>query len=851
MPRRLLLWMLVCIPFSLPGQIPRFPLYTGFSSLSTSPRPAIFFDVNGEQAAVLGQEAGGVEIWIFPFQIVTGFQWLYRIGDMPQPEPLIPYMSRFETRPEYTTRTYSHPLFRLKEHFFVPVQLPAVVILLDIQAYQPLELYASFMASLQPMWPAGLGGQYAFWDDRLQAYILSESRRKYNAIIGASGARKRSPPLAHALPQRPNLFSLDIHPDSLRNRFLPVVFTADFRQRDQAIRLYQQLLASIPAEFQRRSHDVKSFLTGTLNLKGTEFDGALLWNKLALRRGLVCNPDLGCGLVAGYGPSGASRRPGFAWFFGGDAFINSLAMLPAGDHKTVRQAFKFLQTYQRADGKMMHELSQAAGLIDWFGEYPYGYIHGDTTPFYLTALHEYFLWTNDTAFVRESWPSVEKAYRWCRSTDSDGDGLMENTLAGLGASELGSLLEASGVDIFLAAIGVQAWKSTARLAKLVGRPDLAAEAQRWFERGKQHLESRFWNADSQWYNFSITRSGKKNPELTAWSAFPIIFDLLPAAHARQALTHIASSKIATDWGSRMLSRSSAAYDPLAYNNGAVWPFLSGYAIWALFRQHHEVAGLQALRNLARWVETDALGTMPEVVSGEFFRPLDSSVPHQLFSSFGFVAGLLRGWLGLEVHAPRRLLRLTPHFTPETAAFQLENLIIGGDTLSLELEQTSERFVCTVLRKPRRPINIELNPAFGPFAHLRRLVAPRKLPVDRRSTLSDTHFAVRFATNEVHRVELQVDDPFRIWPAGDPAEFGEPMRQLKVLNIQKVNSHALDIQVEGPAGMQKRALRFNATRPFRVNHATVDSTTGTLVVEFTPGSGYIKKTITIDLLPERR
>jgi len=35
--------------------------------------------------------------------------------------------------------------------------------------------------------------------------------------------------------------------------------------------------------------------------------------------GLVTNPSLGTGLIAGYRTSGGGQRPGFAWFFGRDA----------------------------------------------------------------------------------------------------------------------------------------------------------------------------------------------------------------------------------------------------------------------------------------------------------------------------------------------------------------------------------------------------------------------------------------------------------------------------------------------------------------------------------------------------
>jgi len=58
-----------------------------------------------------------------------------------------------------------------------------------------------------------------------------------------------------------------------------------------------------------------------------------------------------------------------------------------------------------------------------------------------------------------------------------------------------------------------------------------------------------------------------------------------------------------------------------------------------------------------------------VVSGEYFRPLDTSVPHQLFSSFGYAIGLIRGLLGLEPRSPvgqlagLPVLRFAPNFPP--------------------------------------------------------------------------------------------------------------------------------------------------------------------------------------------
>ncbi|MDZ7345104.1 MAG: hypothetical protein ONA90_11395, partial [candidate division KSB1 bacterium] len=213
--------------------------------------------------------------------------------------------------------------------------------------------------------------------------------------------------------------------------------------------------------------------------------------------------------------------------------------------------------------------------------------------------------------------------------------------------------------------------------------------------GLAALEKKFWNAEQKIYNFSITQQGNPNPEVTAWAAFPMTLRQLDSRHTQTMLQRLASAEISTDWGSRMLSSQSGAYDPLAYNNGAVWPFLTGYNLWALFNYGHRTAGLQMLHNLAQWTFTDARGYMPEVVSGEYFRPLDTSVPHQLFSSFGLAIGVLRGLLGLEpseftaatpnLAEPGRI-RFAPQFPPSWREVRMKNIRLGESRFDLHYQR---------------------------------------------------------------------------------------------------------------------------------------------------------------------
>src|SRR5439155_1434052 len=85
-------------------------------------------------------------------------------------------------------------------------------------------------------------------------------------------------------------------------------------------------------------------------------------------------------LLAGFRTSGESERPGFAWLFGRDALWTALALDAEGDVAATRTALDFLKKYQRADGKIPHEISQSAAFIPWFTDYPYPWNSADATP---------------------------------------------------------------------------------------------------------------------------------------------------------------------------------------------------------------------------------------------------------------------------------------------------------------------------------------------------------------------------------------------------------------------------------------------------------------------------------------
>jgi glycogen debranching enzyme len=139
----------------------------------------------------------------------------------------------------------------------------------------------------------------------------------------------------------------------------------------------------------------------------------------------------------------------------------------AGLWPQVATGLRFLAKYQREDGKITHEISQAAGHIPWFEEFPYAYYHLDTTPYWILAVWRYWLASGDDELVDDLWPSIQRAYAWSLTRDTDGDGLIENGPGNLGAIEIGALGADLHEDIYVAAVWLEALPARSCMARAV------------------------------------------------------------------------------------------------------------------------------------------------------------------------------------------------------------------------------------------------------------------------------------------------------------------------------------------------------------------------------------------------
>ncbi|MDE2679136.1 MAG: GH116 family glycosyl hydrolase [Gemmatimonadota bacterium] len=668
--------------------VPRFHVDPSPIELTGPVRPGEYLGVTGPRAAWLGVETGEAELWVHPLKVGTGFRLSFSTPSYGAPIPGDAVARTIHVRPELTTITYSHAAFQVHQHILAPRDTAAsgILVLLEVDSPDPMEIIAEFHPVLNYMWPASLGGQYAYWDGGRRVFVLSESLQQRNAVVGSPWATNSVEHPAHQLGDAPRTMVIPVDPERARAEFIPIAVAAGTVPRDTVFARYARLIAGAEMLYRdtRAWADHALASTASVTTPDPSLDLALEWAKINLEEQRVCNPDLGCGFVAGWGLSRNGGRPGFGWFFGGDAMINTWAMDALGQWELVAEELRFLANYQRDDGKITHEISQAAAHIDWFDTYPYAYYHADTTPHWMYAVYLYWRASGDDDLLRELWPAYKRAWEWCLSAETDGDGIIENTVGGLGAVEVGGLGAALHQDIYLAGVWTAALGGTIAMAERMNDAGVLDAANRIAPTARETLNSAYWSETEGHHAFGILSDGTTNDNLTVWPAAAAAFGLFGGERARGTLRRIAGDRISSDWGTHMLSTESELYDPLQYNMGTVWPFVTGFASWAQYRYRRPWAGYHLMDAVKQMTFDWSLGRHGELFSGNFYQPLDQTVPHQFFASSMLPNPLLRGVFGWEPDAPNNRARIAPQLPADWQEASVRGLRVGETTLDVEI-----------------------------------------------------------------------------------------------------------------------------------------------------------------------
>jgi len=796
-----------------------------------------FLPVVGTRAGLFGNEDARLEAWVYPLKIFRDFHLIFHTGGRALPAESL--ARTLTVLPESATVLYTSDSFRVRETLFVPVREAGAVILLDIETEEPLEVEAAFVGDFQLEWPAALGGTYLGWDEKQRAFVFGEETKKFAAVVGSPTAT--NPSLAYQTnysSSDENSVRLGLTQKGRGDKQL--VIAASVAGRDDAMNTYRHLAESYAELLRDSAQYYRNYLgqTVSLELPDNSLQQAYDWSRVSMIQGLVNNPYLGTGLIAGYRTSGMSQRPGFAWFFGRDSLWTSFALNAVGDYPTTRTAIDFISKYQRDDGKIPHEIAQGANFVSWFKDFPYPYASADATPLFIIALNDYVVQSGDVAFAREKWDNLWRAYQFLRST-YDTHGFAQNFGFGHGWVEGGPLLPVK-TEFYQSGLGVEALSALSNLARLVGKDTLHQQLAAEFDRQKPALDRAFWSPEKKIYAFALDQNNQRVDEPSVLATVPMWFGLPDPNNADRMITQLADSDHQTDWGMRIISSKSAKYGGAGYHFGSVWPLFTGWASVGEYRYHRALPAYSNLRANALLALDGSLGHVTEVLSGDYYESLSTASPHQIWSAAMVVSPILRGLFGLETDVENHRITLAPHVPADWTSFAIRNVHLGSVSADLQFRKATDRIVLEIKRIGTGDCFVEFSPALSLRTHVTSVeMNGRPMPFKMLPNSEDQHLPLRLAVHEgSNTLMIRVKNDFGLAISSDLPPLGSTSRNLRVVSESwNATRDQLTVEVSGVPGGQYELAVWNPQQISSVEGATFTKSgaLGKVVIQFPEGT----------------
>ncbi|MGY5116323.1 amylo-alpha-1,6-glucosidase [Streptomyces sp. 900105755] len=339
-----------------------------------------------------------------------------------------------------------------------------------------------------------------------------------------------------------------------------------------------------------------------LALEGEFVEGVAFptgWPELAAAcaRGLS---DLAALQVPATGPDGEELRvpaAGAPWFLtllGRDALLTSLFALPyrprlaaatlpalAATQATETGAHSVAQP-----GKIVHEVRH--GELAHFGQVPYGRYYGsvDATPLFLILLGAYVEQTGDAEMARRLERHARAAVGWMLDHGgltsrgylvyrADKGGLANQNwkdspgaiCSADGGRPMGTVMAAGAQGYAYDALRRTSW-----LARTVWADETyAALLEQAAGDLRDRFQQDFWMRDAAFPALALDGEGRQVDALASDAGHLLWSGLLDKEYGEVVGRRLLEPDFFSGWGVRTLAAGQAAYHPLSYHRGSVWP----------------------------------------------------------------------------------------------------------------------------------------------------------------------------------------------------------------------------------------------------------------------------------------
>jgi glycogen debranching enzyme len=457
--------------------------------------------------------------------------------------------------------------------------------------------------------------------------------------------------------------------------------------------------------------------------------------EMALRR---AGEDLGALRIFDQAhPHTAVLSAGAPWFmavFGRDSLLTAWMGLLA-DPTLAQGVLETLARFQGEDedprteeepGRILHEVRfGAAGEPSLQGgDVYYGSV--DATPLFVMLLGELRRWDLADEAVEALLPHADRALAWIEDFgDRRGSGYLEyeqrdpGGLANQGWKDSWDAVRHTDGELArtpIALCEVQGYV----YAAFIARAHFALEAgdiatfERYLAKAedlRRRFNEDFWLDEHGWFALGLDGDGRPIEALASNMGHCLWTGIIDPERAELVARRLVSDELFSGWGIRTLATSMAAFNPVSYHNGSVWPHdtaicAAGLARYGFVEESHRVIGGQVDLAMAEH------GRLPELIAG--FTRGDPASPAAYPTSCSPQAWAsaspllwLRTLLRLDPWAPQGRLSLHPELPPWLSRLRVEGIAVAGQKLTVSVEEglveVSGAGPLEVMSRPRRPI----------------------------------------------------------------------------------------------------------------------------------------------------
>jgi glycogen debranching enzyme len=167
------------------------------------------------------------------------------------------------------------------------------------------------------------------------------------------------------------------------------------------------------------------------------------------------------------------------------------------------------------------------------------------------------------------------------------------------------------------------------------------------------------------------------------------------------------------WGVRTLSASHAAFNPMSYHNGSIWPHDNAILVLGMALHGHTRAAIPIVRALYEAGVHSEFHRLPELYCGMTRQRGDRPVNYPVSCSpqawaSGSLYMLLQALLGIYAEAPAHILHIRDPILPDfLSELTVSGLAIGGSRVALQFRRHGTRTLANLLSVEGDPLQVRI------------------------------------------------------------------------------------------------------------------------------------------------